>query len=252
MGKTDPNNPQKYKQQSIILVPASTPGITVKRAMHVMGYDDAPHGHMHLIFNNARVPASNIVLGEGRGFEVMQGRMGPGRIHHAMRTIGAAELALEWMLARANDPRKKPFGKLISEQGVILDQIAKSRIEIDAARLIVLNAAEAIDAVGSKEALVEIAQAKILTPNMALTVIDRAMQAYGGEGLSQDTPLASLWAHIRTVRIVDGPDDVHLMQLGKKENKRYKEAQALIDLQMKKTAELFKQYSVKRVTDSKL
>lgn len=163
-----------------------------------------------------------------------------------------AELALEWLIARANDPQKMPFGKLISEQGVSLDWIARSRLEIDAARLIVLNAAQRIDSVGAKGALVEIAQAKILTPNMALTIIDRAMQTYGGEGLSQDTPLAKLWSHVRTVRIVDGPDDVHLMQLGKKENQRYVRAQAMIAQQLETTEKLFQKYRTKREVGSKL
>lgn len=251
-GSTQPNNPDIYKRQSIILCDARTPGITIKRMMKVYGFDDAPHGHAHLLFKDVRVPASNIILGDGRGFEVMQGRMGPGRIHHAMRTIGAAELALEWMIARANDPRKKPFGKLISEQGSIIEQIATSRMEIDAARLIVLNAAAKIDQSGAKEALAEIAEAKILTPNMALTVIDRAVQSYGGEGISQDTPLAALWAHVRTVRIVDGPDAVHIQQLGKKENKRYKVAQEMIAMQAAKIEQIFQQYGTKRDIGSKL
>jgi acyl-CoA dehydrogenase len=251
-GTTQPNNPDKYKRQSIILCNARTPGITIKRMMKVYGYDDAPHGHAHLLFKNVRVPASNIILGDGRGFEVMQGRMGPGRIHHAMRSIGAAELALEWMLARANDPKKKPFGKLISEQGSIIEQIAQSRLEVDAARLIVLNAAAKIDQEGAKAALAEIAEAKILTPNMALTVIDRAVQVYGGEGICQDTPLANLWAHVRTVRIVDGPDAVHLQQLGKKENKKYQIAQERIAMQAAKIEQIFQQYGTKRDIGSKL
>ena len=162
-----------------------------------------------------------------------------------------AELALEWLLSRANDPRKKPFGKFISEQGTSLDWIARSRIEIDAARLIVLNAAAKIDDFGAKDALIEIAQAKVLTPNMALTVIDRAMQTYGGEGLSQDTPLAVLWSHVRTVRIVDGPDAVHLMQLGRKENGRHKAVQELLQRQAEKTEELFQKYSTPRGPDAK-
>ena len=251
-GSTQPNNPEKYKRQSIILCDAKTPGITIKRMMRVYGYDDAPHGHAHLVFKNVRVPASNIILGDGRGFEVMQGRMGPGRIHHAMRSIGAAELALEWMLARANDPRKKPFGKLISEQGSIIEQIALSRLEVDAARLIVLNAAAKIDQQGAKAAFAEIAEAKILTPNMALTVIDRAVQTYGGEGICQDTPLASLWAHVRTVRIVDGPDAVHLQQLGKTENRRFKIMQDRIAMQAEKIERIFQQYRTRRETGSKL
>ncbi|RAL05559.1 Sad1/UNC domain protein [Aspergillus ibericus CBS 121593] len=223
MGKTAANHPDPYKQQSVILVPAKTPGITVHRMLTVYGYDDAPHGHGHITFKDVRVPASNIVLGEGRGFEIIQGRLGPGRIHHAMRTIGAAEKALEWMIARINDDRKKTFGKHLSSHGVILEWVAKSRIEIDAARLIVLNAAIKIDQGDAKSALKEIAQAKVLVPQAALTVIDRAVQAYGAAGVSQDTPLAYLWALIRTLRIADGPDEVHLQQMGRRENRARKD-----------------------------
>ncbi|KAL2825624.1 hypothetical protein BDW59DRAFT_172257 [Aspergillus cavernicola] len=223
MGKTDASNPNPYQQQSVVLVPASAPGVTVHRMLSVYGYDDAPHGHGHITFTNVRVPLSAMVLGEGRGFEIIQGRLGPGRIHHAMRTIGAAERAVDWMIARINDDRKKPFGQQLSSHGVILEWLAKSRIEIDSARLIVLNAAIKIDQGDAKYALKEIAQAKVLVPQTALTVIDRAVQAYGAAGVSQDTPLAYLWALIRTLRIADGPDEVHLQQLGKRENKSRKE-----------------------------
>ncbi|KAJ5512337.1 Acyl-CoA oxidase/dehydrogenase type 1 [Penicillium fimorum] len=223
MGKTDASNPDTYKQQSVILVPAGLPGITVHRMLTVYGYDDAPHGHGHITFKNVRVPASNMVLGEGRGFEIIQGRLGPGRIHHAMRAIGAAERALEWMIARVNDERKKTFGQPLVAHGVILEWIAKSRIEIDAARLIVLNAAIKIDQGNAKGALKEIAQAKVLAPQAALAAIDRAVQAYGAAGVCQDTPLAYMWAGIRTLRIADGPDEVHLQQIGKRENKSRKD-----------------------------
>ncbi|KAL2814602.1 acyl-CoA dehydrogenase/oxidase [Aspergillus granulosus] len=223
MGKTDASNPDTYKQQSVVLVPANTPGITVHRMLSVYGYDDAPHGHAHITFENVRVPLSNMVLGEGRGFEIIQGRLGPGRIHHAMRTIGAAERAVDWMIARINDDRKKPFGQALASHGVIIEWLAKSRIEIDSARLIVLNAAIKIDQGNAKSALKEIAQAKVLVPQAALVVIDRAVQAYGAAGVSQDTPLAYLWALIRTLRIADGPDEVHLQQLGKRENKTRKD-----------------------------
>ncbi|RWR00404.1 hypothetical protein C8Q69DRAFT_484911 [Paecilomyces variotii] len=223
MGKTDASNPDKYKQQSVILVPSNTPGITIHRMLNVYGYDDAPHGHGHISFKNVRVPISNIVLGEGRGFEIIQGRLGPGRIHHAMRTIGAAERAIEWLIARVNDERKKTFGQPLSSHGVILEWIAKSRLEIDAARLIVFNAAIKIDNGDAKSALKEIAQAKVLVPQTALTVIDRAVQAFGAAGVSQDTPLAYLWALIRTLRIADGPDEVHLQQLGRRENNSRKQ-----------------------------
>ena len=214
--------------------------------LRVYGYDDAPHGHGHITFTNVRVPASNMVLGEGRGFEIIQGRLGPGRIHHAMRTIGAAERALDWMLMRINDPRKKTFGApALSSHGVILQWVAKSRVEIDSARLVVLNAAIKMDDLGPKAALTEIAEAKILVPSMALTVIDRAIQAFGGEGVSQDTPLANMWAQIRTLRLADGPDEVHLHQLGRNENKRGKEAGEKIMEQMRRTEELLRKYGAK-------
>ncbi|KAK4212098.1 acyl-CoA dehydrogenase/oxidase [Rhypophila decipiens] len=242
MGKNDPNNKDVYKQQSVILVPAGTKGITIHRMLSVYGYDDAPHGHGHITFHNVRVPAANMVLGEGRGFEIIQGRLGPGRIHHAMRTIGCAERALEWMLMRINDPRKTPFGKQLREHGVILEWVAKSRLEIDSSRLIVLNAAIKMDEQGPKASLKEIAQAKVLVPQMALTVIDRAVQAFGGAGVSQDTPLANMWAQIRTLRLADGPDEVHLQQMGRNENKRGKAVAEKIESQKQKTEQLMKQY----------
>lgn len=242
MGKTDPSNKNTYKQQSVILVPAGTKGVTVKRVLSVYGYDDAPHGHAHITFENVRVPVSNIVLGEGLGFEIIQGRLGPGRIHHCMRSIGAAEKALEWMVARVNDPRKQTFGKSLNEHGVILEWIAKSRLEIDAARLVVLNAAMKIDEKDAKNALKEIAEAKILVPSMALTVIDRAVQSYGGAGVCQDTPLASMWAQIRTLRIADGPDEVHLQQMGRNENKRGKETIEKLEKQKAVGEKLVREY----------
>ncbi|OKL63746.1 Acyl-CoA dehydrogenase family member 11 [Talaromyces atroroseus] len=223
MGKSDPTNPNPYRQQSVIIVPAGTPGITVHRMMHVYGYDDAPHGHGHITFKNVRVPVSNLVLGEGRGFEIIQGRLGPGRIHHAMRAIGSAEKAVEWLIARINDERKTTFGKQLSSHGVILEWLARSRIEIDAARLTVLNAAMKIDQNDARSALKEIAEAKVFVPTITLAVIDRAIQAFGAAGISQDTPLSAMWANARTLRIVDGPDEVHLQQLAKRENKARKD-----------------------------
>ncbi|KAJ4417616.1 hypothetical protein N0V85_001778 [Neurospora sp. IMI 360204] len=246
MGKSDPNNKDPYRQQSVIMVPSDTKGITIERMLSVYGYDDAPHGHGHITFYNVRVPAANLVLGEGRGFEIIQGRLGPGRIHHAMRTIGAAERALEWMLMRINDPKKTPFGKQLREHGVILEWVAKSRIEIDAARLVVLNAAIKMDEQGPKAALTEIAQAKVLVPQTALTVIDRAVQSFGGAGVSQDTPLANMWAQIRTLRLADGPDEVHLQQMGRNENKRGKAVTDKINAQKAKAEELRKKYGAKR------
>ncbi|KAI1215001.1 acyl-CoA dehydrogenase NM domain-like protein [Annulohypoxylon truncatum] len=246
MGKTDANNKDPYKQQSVILVPANTKGITIHRMLNVYGYDDAPHGHGHISFKNVRVPASNLVLGEGRGFEIIQGRLGPGRIHHAMRSIGAAERALEWMLMRINDPKKTPFKKQLREHGVILEWVAKSRIEIDAARLIVLNAAVKMDDLGPKASLKEIAQAKVLVPQTALTVIDRAVQAFGAAGICQDTPLANMWAQTRTLRLADGPDEVHLQQMGRNENKRGKQVTQKIHGQTEKTEQLLRQHNLKR------
>ncbi|KAK3501320.1 acyl-CoA dehydrogenase/oxidase [Neurospora crassa] len=246
MGKSDPNNKDPYRQQSVIIVPSDTKGITIERMLSVYGYDDAPHGHGQITFYNVRVPAANLVLGEGRGFEIIQGRLGPGRIHHAMRTIGAAERALEWMLMRINDPKKTPFGKQLREHGVILEWVAKSRIDIDAARLVVLNAAIRMDELGPKAALTEIAQAKVLVPQTALTVIDRAVQSFGGAGVSQDTPLANMWAQIRTLRLADGPDEVHLQQMGRNENKRGKAVTDKINAQKAKAEELRKKYGAKR------
>ena len=244
MGKTDPNNSNVYKQQSVVFVPYDAPGIIIHRMLSVMGFDDAPHGHGHVVFDNVRIPAANMCLGEGRGFEVIQGRLGPGRIHHAMRSVGAAEKALEYFLARMNDPRKKPFGKQLSEHGVMLDRVAQSRIEIDAARLQVLNAAAMIDSKDAKFALKEIAEAKILVPDTLLNVLDRAIQAYGGAGVSQETPLANMWAHARTMRIVDGPDEVHAQQLGRNENKRGEYCFKKIEWQKKRAAEMVRAYGM--------
>ncbi|KAK3647565.1 hypothetical protein LTR56_008059 [Elasticomyces elasticus] len=246
MGKSDPNNSSVYKQQSVIFVPAETPGITIKRMLSVFGYDDAPHGHGHLIFENVRVPASMMCLGEGRGFEVIQGRLGPGRIHHAMRSIGAAEKALEYFLARMNDPRKKPFGKQLYEHGIMLERVARSRIDIDSCRLTVLNAAIMIDSKDAKFALKEIAEAKVLIPDMLLKVIDHAIQAYGGAGVCQDTPLANMWAHGRTMRIVDGPDEVHMVQLGRNENKRGKYLLEKIEWQKQRSEEMARSYGFEK------
>ncbi|KAK3202511.1 hypothetical protein GRF29_161g1521093 [Pseudopithomyces chartarum] len=244
LGKTAPSHPDKYKQQSVILVPHSTPGITIHRMLSVFGYDDAPHGHGHVTFTNVRVPASNMVLSEGDGFKIIQGRLGPGRIHHAMRSIGAAEKALEWFLARINDPRKKPFGEMLHKHGIMLDRVARSRIEIDAARLAVCNAAITIDESDAKGALKEIAEVKVLVPDVNLKVIDRAIQAYGGAGVSQDTPLASMYGNGRTMRIVDGPDEVHLLQLGRNENKRGGAHKRRIEAQRAKGEELCRKYGV--------
>ncbi|TGZ81032.1 acyl-CoA dehydrogenase NM domain-like protein [Ascodesmis nigricans] len=221
MGKTDIKNPSPHKQQSVILVNANAPGITVLRALSVYGFDDAPHGHCEINFRNVRVPAENILLGEGRGFEIIQGRLGPGRIHHCMRSIGVAQVALELMILRANDPARTTFGKTLSQHGTINQWIAQSRIDIDAGRLLVLNAAIKIDQTDAKGAMKDIAMAKIFVPKMSCEVIDRAVQAHGAGGVCQDFPLAKMWAGQRTLRIADGPDEVHLNQLGRTENKRF-------------------------------
>lgn len=244
MGKSSPHNPNPYRQQSVILVPADTPGVTVKRMMSVIGFDHAPHGHGHLEFKNVRVPASNMVLGEGRGFEVVQGRLGPGRIHHAMRSVGAAERALEYFLARLSDPARKPFGQLLNQHGIQLERVARSRIEIDAARLAVLNAAIKIDEGDAKAALKEIAEVKVQVPNMLLDVLDRAMQAYGAAGVSQETPLAAMWASGRTMRIVDGPDEVHMLQLGRNEARRGDALRKKLEAQKAKTRQILASYNL--------
>ncbi|MBV8501314.1 MAG: acyl-CoA dehydrogenase family protein [Paucibacter sp.] len=218
MGKTDPQAP-RHSQQSMILVPADAPGITVERALSVFGYDDAPHGHMEIELRNVRVPAGNILLGEGRGFEIAQGRLGPGRIHHCMRSVGAAERALELMCARA--VARTAFGKTIAQQTVTQERIAEARCMIEQARLLTLKAAHMMDTVGNKAAQAEIAMIKIVAPNIALKVIDWAIQVHGAMGISQDTPLAMMWAHQRTLRFADGPDEVHRNALAKLELGRH-------------------------------
>jgi acyl-CoA dehydrogenase len=215
MGKTSPDNPSRHSQQSMILVPAGLPGIRIVRHLNVFGYDDAPHGHMEIELKNVRVPASNILLGEGRGFEIAQGRLGPGRIHHCMRLIGQAERALEKMCKRATS--RVAFGRTVAEQGVTRERIAEARIMIDSARFMVLNAAWKMDTVGNKVARKEIAMIKVLAPNMACRVIDWAMQAHGGGGVAEDFGLAAAYAHARTLRFADGPDEVHRNQIAKLE-----------------------------------
>ncbi len=219
MGKTDPRNPDRYKQQSMILVPRDAPGITILRMLTVFGYDDAPHGHGEVLFENVRVPASNILLGEGRGFEIAQGRLGPGRIHHCMRQIGVAERALELMCKRANE--RVAFGKRLSENDITLERIAQARILIDQARLLVLWAAWMMDTVGNKAARQAIAEIKVAVPNMTGQVVDWAMQLHGGGGVSQAFPLAAMYAHSRTLRFADGPDEVHRRQIGRLELRKW-------------------------------
>jgi len=219
MGKTDPDNPDRHRQQSMVLVPMDTPGVTRVRALNVFGYDHAPHGHGELDFKDVRVPVANILLGEGRGFEIAQGRLGPGRIHHCMRLIGLAERALELMCRRAL--ARVAFHKPVAEQGVTRERIAGARILIDQARLLTLNAAWKMDTAGNKVAKQEIAMIKVAAPNMALQVIDWAMQAHGGGGVCDDFPLAAAYAHARTLRFADGPDEVHRNAIAKQELARY-------------------------------
>ncbi|HEX2651701.1 MAG TPA: acyl-CoA dehydrogenase family protein [Burkholderiales bacterium] len=215
MGKTNPDHSSRHSQQSMILVPAGTKGVTILRHLNVFGYDDAPHGHMEIEFKDVRVPASNILLGEGRGFEIAQGRLGPGRIHHCMRSIGQAERALEKMCKRATS--RVAFGRTVAEQGVTRERIAEARIAINSTRLMVLHAAWRMDTVGNKVAKQEIAMIKVLAPNMALKVIDWAMQVHGGGGVSDDFGLANAYAHQRTLRFADGPDEVHRNAIAKQE-----------------------------------
>lgn len=218
MGKSDPEAPP-HRQQSMILVPRATPGVRILRPMQVFGHDDAPHGHAEILFEGVRVPAANLLLGEGRGFEIAQGRLGPGRIHHGMRLIGCAQRALEMMCRRATE--RSAFGRVLAEHGPVREEIARSACEIEQVRLLTLAAAEKMDRAGNKEARDLIAMVKIAAPSMAQTVIDRAIQLHGALGVSQDTFLAEAWKYARTIRIADGPDAVHLMSLGKQLIGRY-------------------------------
>lgn len=223
MGCTDPNNPDPWKRHSMVLVPSDTPGLHMNLNLTIMGYDHAPEGHGEYRYDNVRIPASNVILGEGRAFEIAQGRLGPGRIHHCMRLIGQCEKAYEFALLRATDERKKPRGKLIGQFDSNIERIASMRLELDALRLVVLNAADTMDTHGNKAGRYVIAQSKILVPEGAARIIDECMQMYGGQGLTQHTPLPEMWTYARFVRLADGPDAAHRHQVGRDQLKTAKD-----------------------------
>jgi acyl-CoA dehydrogenase len=244
MGKSDPSA-STYLQQSVVIVPADAPGVKVVRPLTVFGYDDAPEGHCEITYDNVRVPLGNLVWGWGKGFEIIQGRLGPGRIHHCMRSIGAATAALDAMILRVTDPTRKTFKKYLYEHGTVVADIAKSRAEIESARLLVLSAALQIDKYKAKGALKEIGIAKFVVPSMALEVVDRAIQSFGAEGVCGDQHLAGIWAGLRTLRLADGPDAVHIQQVGQRELKRAPELVKRRDEHLKREKALFEKAGIK-------
>ena len=248
MGLSDPNNSDRWRRHSMVIVPCNTPGITQVRNLSIMGYDHAPEGHGEYVYNNVRIPVENVILGEGRAFEIAQGRLGPGRIHHCMRLIGQCERAYELALIRCNDPRKKPRGKLIGEFDSNIERIAQMRLELDGARLIVLNAADTMDLFGNKAGKRAIAQSKILVPNLATKIIDECMQMYGGQGLTQHTPLPEMWTYARFVRVADGPDAAHRHQVGREEMKAAKEFRRRHDGYQERYKKFAEQYGEKYVS----
>ncbi|KAH9824801.1 acyl-CoA dehydrogenase/oxidase [Melampsora americana] len=248
MGKSD-TNAAVHSQQSIVIVPANTKGIRLIRPMQVFGYDDAPEGHFEVGYENVRVPVENLVYDWGKGFEIIQSRLGPGRIHHCMRTIGLAERAIGLMLLRITDPKKKTFGKQLYQHGSVADELARSRIELDSARLLVYAAAHQIDGVRAKGAMKAIGMAKAIVPITVGKIIDRAMQVHGGEGVSQDQPLASMFAAVRTLRFADGPDEVHQGQIAKQELKRVPLLKARMDKVKESEALLSRHYKISETPD---
>ncbi|KAL0934685.1 acyl-CoA dehydrogenase [Colletotrichum truncatum] len=248
MGCTDPENPNKWSRHTMIIVPCDTPGISQVRNLSIMGYDYAPEGHGEYLYENVRVPAENIILGEGRAFEIAQGRLGPGRIHHCMRLIGQCERAYELALVRCTDHRKKPRGKLIGEFDSNIERIAQMRLELDAARLIVLNAADTMDLLGNKAGKRAIAQSKIIVPVLATKIIDECMQMFGGQGLTQHTPLPEMWTYARFVRVADGPDAAHRHQVGREELKKAEEVTRRHQMYQKRYKEFSELHGEKFVT----
>lgn len=244
MGCSDPTNPNPWRRHTTLVVPSRTPGLTMKRNLTIMGYDHAPEGHGEYVYENVRVPVENIILGPGRAFEIAQGRLGPGRIHHCMRLIGQTERAYELALIRAIDPKKKPRGKLIGEFDSNIERLAQMRLELDAMRLVVLNAADTMDTYGNKAGKYAIAQSKILIPNMAAKIIDECMQIYGGQGLTQYTPLPEMWTYARFVRLADGPDAAHRHQVGRDQLKTAPGFTKRFDAYEKRRKELCEKWGV--------